>query len=88
MEARHSAGMLLIIIADDGPGIDTEQVRRAIVQKKLTTREVAEKMSESELYDFLFLPGFTMKEKVTEISGRGVERATAAGGDCAVGRRL
>ena len=72
LEARHSAGMLLIIIADDGAGIDPEQVRRAIVQKNLTTREVAEKLSETELYDFLFLPGFTLKEKVTEISGRGV----------------
>ena len=72
LEARHSAGMLLIIIADDGAGIDPERLRQAIVEKKMTTHEVAEKLSEAELYEFLFLPGFTMKETVTEISGRGV----------------
>ncbi len=72
LEARHSAGMLLITVADDGAGINPEQLRQAIVQKELTTPEIAAKLSEAELYEFLFLPGFSMKETVTEISGRGV----------------
>ncbi|MEP6670427.1 MAG: hybrid sensor histidine kinase/response regulator [Chthoniobacter sp.] len=72
LEARHSAGMLLITVRDDGRGIDVEAVRRAIVAKKLTNEETAAKMSDAELLEFLFLPGFTMKEHVTEISGRGV----------------
>jgi two-component system sensor histidine kinase and response regulator WspE len=72
VEARHSAGMLMIVVADDGPGIDPERLRETIVQKKLINRNVVEKMSETELLEFLLLPGFTMRDTVTEISGRGV----------------
>jgi two-component system, chemotaxis family, sensor histidine kinase and response regulator WspE len=72
VEARHSAGMLMITVADDGPGIDPERLRETIVQKKLINRNVVEKMSETELLEFLLLPGFTMRDTVTEISGRGV----------------
>ena len=72
IEARHSAGMLQVIVADDGAGLDTKRVRDVIVKRKLTTPNVAEKMTESELLQFLFLPGFTLKDAVTEISGRGV----------------
>jgi two-component system, chemotaxis family, sensor histidine kinase and response regulator WspE len=72
LEARHSAGALLVTVADDGRGIDPESVRAKIVERKLVNAETAQKMSEMELLEFLFLPGFTMKEMVTEISGRGV----------------
>jgi len=72
LEARHSAGMLLITVSDDGGGVDIERVRRAVVAKQLTNADTAAKMSDAELLEFLFLPGFTMKESVTEISGRGV----------------
>jgi two-component system sensor histidine kinase and response regulator WspE len=71
LEARHSAGVLLVTIADDGSGVDLERVRSSIVHKRLTTAAVAQKLTESELLEFLFLPGFTLKETVTEISGRG-----------------
>jgi two-component system sensor histidine kinase and response regulator WspE len=72
MEARHSAGMLLVTVTDDGGGVALERLRQSIVQKKLTTPVMAERMTESELLEFLFLPGFTLKDTVTEISGRGV----------------
>jgi two-component system sensor histidine kinase and response regulator WspE len=72
LEARHAAGMLQVIVADDGTGLDTRRVRDVIVQRKLTTQAVAEKMTEAELLQFLFLPGFTLKDSVTELSGRGV----------------
>lgn len=72
LEARHSAGMLMVTIADDGAGVDTSRLRKVIVERKLTTPALAERMSEAELLEFLFLPGFTMKDTVTEISGRGV----------------
>ena len=72
LEARHTAGLLQVVVADDGAGLDTQRVRDVIVGRKLTTQSVAEKMTESELLQFLFLPGFTLKETVTEISGRGV----------------
>ncbi len=72
LEARHTAGMLQVIVADDGTGLDTQRVRDVIVNRKLTTPSVAEKMTDPELLQFLFLPGFTLKDTVTEISGRGV----------------
>lgn len=72
IEARHSAGMLWIIVSDDGRGLDLENLRRVVVERNLTTQEMAARMSEAELTDFLFLPGFSLKKEVTEISGRGV----------------
>ena len=72
LEARHVAGLLMVSIEDDGRGVLTEDLRRAVVEKRLTTAEVAKTLSEDELLDFLFLPGFSLREEVTDISGRGV----------------
>jgi two-component system sensor histidine kinase and response regulator WspE len=72
LEARHSAGMLVVSVSDDGCGVSVEKIRHIAVEKRLLTDEMAQKLSEAELLEFLFLPGFTMKETVTEISGRGV----------------
>lgn len=72
LSARHSAGMLLIELADDGGGIDLDRLRREVVERKLTTTETAERLSEAELLEFLFLSGFSTRSAVTEISGRGV----------------
>jgi len=72
LEAFHSAGTLQITVSDDGRGIDPERIRQAVIGRGLANSEVAARLSDAELLDFLFLPGFTMKENVTEISGRGV----------------
>jgi two-component system sensor histidine kinase and response regulator WspE len=72
LEARHSAGLLQIIATDDGRGMDLDKLRLAIVARNLTNAETARKLSEAELLEFLFLPGFSTKDTVTEISGRGV----------------
>jgi two-component system sensor histidine kinase and response regulator WspE len=72
LEARHSAGMLQITVSDDGGGIDLDKLRQTVIARKLTTEETAEKLSEAELLEFLFLPGFTMRDVVTDVSGRGV----------------
>ncbi len=72
LEASHRAGMLFITVRDDGRGIDPEMIRRSIVQKQLTTAVMAAQMSESELLEFLYLPGFSTASRITDISGRGV----------------
>jgi two-component system, chemotaxis family, sensor histidine kinase and response regulator WspE len=72
LEARHRAGMLQITLVDDGRGIDVERLRSHAVTRGLVARQVADQLSELELLEFLFLPGFSTKESVTEISGRGV----------------
>ena len=71
LEARHSAGVLLVSVADDGRGIDVARLREAVVRKGLMGIARARTLSESELLEFLFLPGFSLKDAVTEISGRG-----------------
>jgi two-component system, chemotaxis family, sensor histidine kinase and response regulator WspE len=72
LEARHRAGMLQIILSDDGRGIDPRRLRAKVVERGLATASMVEQLTEAELLEFLFLPGFSTKEKVTEISGRGV----------------
>ncbi|MGB9990640.1 hybrid sensor histidine kinase/response regulator [Pseudoduganella rhizocola] len=72
MEARHRAGMLSIEISDDGRGVDLEKIRRTVAERKMASEAMAAAMSEAELLEFLFLPAFSLKDGITEISGRGV----------------
>lgn len=72
LEARHMAGMLNISITDDGRGIDPEILRRKVVEKGYAAPEMAANLSRTELFEFLFLPGFSTAGALTEISGRGV----------------
>jgi two-component system sensor histidine kinase and response regulator WspE len=72
IHARHQAGLLVLELSDDGAGIDLDRLSRAIAQRQLSTPETIAQMSEEELLSFLFLPGFSMRDTVTEVSGRGV----------------
>lgn len=72
LRASHQAGLLVLELSDDGNGVDLEQVRQSIVERKLSPAETAAQLSEEELLTFLFLPGFSLRDKVTEVSGRGV----------------
>ncbi len=72
LRASHQAGLLVLELSDDGGGVDLEHVRRSIVERQLSPAETAAQLSEEELLTFLFLPGFSLRDKVTEVSGRGV----------------
>jgi two-component system, chemotaxis family, sensor histidine kinase and response regulator WspE len=72
LEAFHRGGMLAITITDDGKGINPKALRQKIVDKNFTTPEMAAQLTDAELMEFLFLPGFSTAGQVTEISGRGV----------------
>lgn len=72
LRASHQAGLLVLELADDGAGVDLERVRRSIVARGLSLEQTAASLSEEELLTFLFLPGFSLRDKVTEVSGRGV----------------
>ncbi|GFM86002.1 hybrid sensor histidine kinase/response regulator [Pseudomonas cichorii] len=72
LRASHEAGLLVVQLSDDGNGVDLERLRRNIIERKLSPAETAAQLSEEELLSFLFLPGFSMRDKVTQISGRGV----------------
>jgi two-component system sensor histidine kinase and response regulator WspE len=70
--AAHHAGLLSITVTDDGRGIDMDRLRTKVVQRGHTSADVARQLSDAELVEFLFLPGFSTASHVTEISGRGV----------------
>ncbi|WP_013322839.1 hybrid sensor histidine kinase/response regulator [Gloeothece verrucosa] len=72
LEAAHRFGMLCITLADDGRGIDLEQIRQRVIDKQLVKPDLAQQLTDNELLEFIFLPGFSTSAAVTEISGRGV----------------
>ncbi|CAG8866099.1 Sensor histidine kinase RcsC [Pseudomonas fluorescens] len=72
LRASHQAGLLVLELSDDGAGVDLERLRRSIVERALSPAETVAQMSDAELLTFLFLPGFSLRDKVTEVSGRGV----------------
>ncbi len=72
LRASHQAGLLVLELSDDGNGVDLEKVRRSIVERSLSPAQTAAQLSEDELLTFLFLPGFSLRDTVTEVSGRGV----------------
>lgn len=72
LRASHQAGLLVLELSDDGNGVDLEKVRRCIVERNLSPAQTAAQLSEEELLTFLFLPGFSLRDTVTEVSGRGV----------------
>jgi two-component system, chemotaxis family, sensor histidine kinase and response regulator WspE len=70
--ARHENGRLVISVQDDGRGVDFEELRERVVTRGLVTQETAAGLSDAELLEFLFLPGFSTRESVNAVSGRGV----------------
>ncbi|MCE9574598.1 MAG: response regulator [Deltaproteobacteria bacterium] len=72
IEAKHWAGMLLIQIADDGRGISPAHVRQRIVDRGLVSAAAAAGLDDAAVLNYLFAPGFSTTDQVTEISGRGV----------------
>ena len=72
LRISHQAGLLVLELSDDGAGVDLDRLRRTIVERQLSTEETVAQLSEEELLTFLFLPGFSLRDTVTEVSGRGV----------------
>ncbi len=72
LAAVHEGNQIIISIKDDGRGIDTDRVGRKAIEKGLLTEEQLAALSQREMFDLIFLPGFSTKEKATDLSGRGV----------------
>ncbi|MDH5365751.1 MAG: chemotaxis protein CheA [Cyclobacteriaceae bacterium] len=72
LNARNEKDNVIVEISDDGNGIETEIIRKKIVEKGLLNKELADQLSENEVLLYIFEPGFSNAEKITEVSGRGV----------------
>jgi two-component system, chemotaxis family, sensor kinase CheA len=72
LSACHEGGQVLVEISDDGAGIDTARVKNKAIERGIITPQQCLRMSEGELLNLVFLPGFSTAEKVTNLSGRGV----------------
>jgi two-component system chemotaxis sensor kinase CheA len=72
LEARHQAGEIWITVSDDGKGMDRNRILDKAIEKGLVRRERGEQLSDSEVFAFVFEPGFSTAAAVTAISGRGV----------------
>lgn len=72
ISAYQEGNSIVIEVSDDGKGIDANRIREKAVSKKLITQADADRMSDAEALNIIFLPGFSTAEKVTDVSGRGV----------------
>jgi two-component system chemotaxis sensor kinase CheA len=72
LHAFHEGGKVIIEIVDDGGGIDPDRVRAKAINAGLISSEQASRLSERELLNLIFLPGFSTTDRVTQFSGRGV----------------
>jgi two-component system, chemotaxis family, sensor histidine kinase and response regulator WspE len=72
VHARHENGRLVVSVQDDGRGIDSGELRERVVHRGLVTLETAAGLSDAELLEFIFLPGFSTRDSVNAVSGRGV----------------
>ena len=72
LSAYHEGGHIIICIADNGRGLNTERIKAKAIQNGLVTEAELEKMTEAQIHKFIFAPGFSTAAAVTSVSGRGV----------------
>nr|WP_254566771.1 response regulator [Oscillatoria sp. HE19RPO] len=72
VRAFHQGNQTVISVSDDGAGIDSEKVKAKALQRGLISPEVAKMMTRLDVYDLLFMPGFSTKDQADDLSGRGV----------------
>jgi chemotaxis protein histidine kinase CheA len=72
LRAFHEGGQVNIEVTDDGAGLDYDRIRNKAIQKALISADQAARMTEREITNLIFLPGFSTAEKVSNVSGRGV----------------
>jgi two-component system chemotaxis sensor kinase CheA len=72
LSAYHEGGHIIVQLADDGCGLDTERIKAKAIAQGLVSEADAQKLSEAQIHKFIFAPGFSTAAKVTNVSGRGV----------------
>ena len=72
LSAYHEGGHIIIQVADDGRGLDTDRIKAKAIAQGLVSEADAEKLTEAQIHKFIFTPGFSTAAKITSVSGRGV----------------
>ncbi len=72
LDAYHHGNQVIVEVSDDGAGIDLQKVRRKAIDQQVVSADDAARMTESELLNLVFRPGFSTADEITEIAGRGV----------------
>lgn len=72
LEARQEGDHIVLIVADDGKGMNPERLRAKAVEKGLITEEDANTLDERQSFNLILLPGFSTKTEISDVSGRGV----------------
>ncbi len=72
LSAYHEGGHIIICIADNGRGLNTDRIKAKAISSGLVTEAELEKMSEAQIHKFIFAPGFSTAAAITSVSGRGV----------------
>src|SRR5438094_854366 len=72
LSSYHHGNQVIVEVSDDGRGIDVQKIKAKAVQQGLISSDEASRLSEAEILELVFRPGFSTAEEVTEISGRGV----------------
>jgi two-component system chemotaxis sensor kinase CheA len=72
LNAYHQGNQVIVEVIDDGRGIDAKKIRAKAIELGMATPEEAARMSDAEAFEFIFRPGFSTADEVTEVSGRGV----------------
>jgi two-component system chemotaxis sensor kinase CheA len=72
LSARREHDTVVIEVSDDGGGLDAERIREKAVSRGLTAEETAAELPDGEVFDYVFHPGFSTNDEITDVSGRGV----------------
>jgi two-component system chemotaxis sensor kinase CheA len=72
LSAYHQGNQVIVEVSDDGRGMEAQRIKAKAIELGLVTKDDAARLNEAEIFDFVFRPGFSTAEQVTEVSGRGV----------------
>jgi two-component system chemotaxis sensor kinase CheA len=72
LNAYQGGNQIFVEISDDGKGLDIDAIKAKVIEKKISTAEILANMDDADIYNYIFIPGFSTAKKITDISGRGV----------------
>ncbi len=72
LNAYQGGNQIYVEISDDGRGLDVDAIKAKVIEKKISTAEILANMDDADIYNYIFIPGFSTAREITDISGRGV----------------